>query len=88
MLYMVIERFKDPTGAAVYRRFDEMGRMMPDELEYLDSWIEQGGDRCFQLMRTDDAALFDEWTANWDDLVEFEIIPVITSLEARERATR
>lgn len=84
MLYMVIERFKDRDGAAVYKRFAERGRMMPDGLNYIDSWIEPSFDRCFQVMETDDRTLFDAWLANWDDLVEFEIIPVITSAEARE----
>ena len=82
---MVIERFKEQDGAAVYARFRERGRMMPDGLTYLDSWVEPDYHRCFQLMECDDDALFDQWTANWDDLMEFEIIPVITSQEARRR---
>jgi hypothetical protein len=81
---MVIERFRDGSGAAVYERFAERGRMMPEGLRYVDSWVEPSFERCFQLMETDDAALFTEWTKNWDDLMEFEIVPVITSLEARE----
>jgi len=85
MLYMVIEHFKDRDGVAVYLRFREKGRMMPDGLNYIDSWIEQDYGRCFQLIDTDDPALFDGWIANWVDLMEFEIVPVITSQEARER---
>ena len=81
---MVIEHFKDRDALAVYRRFNEKGRMMPDGLTYIDSWIEPNYDRCFQLMGTDDMALFDQWTANWDDLVDFEIVPVATSKETRE----
>lgn len=84
MLYMVIEHFKDRNAAAVYQRFQEKGRMMPDGLTYLDSWIEPDYDRCFQIMQTEDPTLFDRWTANWDDLMDFEIVPVITSKEARE----
>jgi len=83
MLYMVIERFKDRDAIAVYRRFRESGRMMPDGLNYVDSWIEPNYDRCFQLMETDDPALFARWTVNWDDLVDFEIVPVETSAETR-----
>jgi len=83
MLYMVIERFKDRDAIAVYRRFRESGRMMPDGLNYVDSWIEPNYDRCFQLMETDDPALFAQWTVNWDDLVDFEIVPVETSAETR-----
>ena len=83
MLYMVIEHFKDRDAIAVYRRFRESGRMMPDGLNYVDSWIEPNYDRCFQLMECDDPSLFGQWTANWDDLMDFEIVPVATSVETR-----
>jgi hypothetical protein len=79
MLYMVIERFRGGDSAAVYRRFREKGRMLPDGLKYVDSWVEVAGDRCFQVMESDDVRLFEEWVARWDDLVEFEIVPVRTS---------
>jgi hypothetical protein len=82
MLYMVIERFKD--APAIYRRLREKGRMMPDGLEYVSSWIDHDLKRCWQLMRTDDPALFELWTKNWNDLMEFEIVPVRTSAETAE----
>ncbi|HJQ32630.1 MAG TPA: DUF3303 family protein [Pyrinomonadaceae bacterium] len=85
MLFMVIERFRDGDAAAVYRRFRERGRMTPDGLKYVDSWVEQDFGRCFQLMECDDPRLLDEWTAHWRDLVEFEIVPVVTSREAAEK---
>ena len=85
MLYLVIENFKD--HEAIYRRFQEKGRMLPDGLKYIDSWIEESLGRCFQLMECDDLQLFKIWTANWDDLVDFEIVPVISSSEATKRAT-
>jgi hypothetical protein len=82
---MVIERF--PHGARpVYERAGERGRMLPEGLVYLDSWIDESLARCFQLMETDDPALFDEWIANWSDVGEFEVVPVIDSAEAAERA--
>ena len=85
MLYMVIELFKK--GAApVYERAAERGRMLPDGLVYVDSWVDERLDRCFQLMETDDPRLFDEWTAQWADLGDFEIVPVIKSAEAAARA--
>jgi len=84
MLFMVIERFRGGDAAAVYRRFRERGRMAPDGVRYVDSWVETGFDRCFQLMECDDPRLLDEWTANWQDLVEFEIVPVVTSRQAAE----
>lgn len=86
MLYMVIERFKD--APAIYRRFREKGRMMPTGLEYLSSWIDHDYKVCYQLMRTDEAALFRQWIENWDDLMEFEIVPVRTSAEAAEQMAR
>jgi hypothetical protein len=66
----------------VYRRFEEQGRMAPDGLVYVSSWVDINLERCFQLMETDDRRLIDEWMANWSDIVEFEVYPVMTSSEA------
>jgi Protein of unknown function (DUF3303) len=83
--YMVIETFV--SGARpVYKRAAERGRMLPEGLVYVDSWIDESLERCFQLMETDDPSLFDEWIANWSDIGEFEIVPVLGSTEAAERA--
>ena len=85
---MVIEKFKRGP-APVYARSAERGRMLPEGLTYVDSWVdERTMDRCFQLMETDDARLFDVWTAAWGDLVEFEIVPVLSSKDAAARAVR
>ena len=84
MLFMVIERFKNNDAAAVYRRFRGRGRMLPEGLKYVESWTETNFGRCFQLMECDDPELLRQWTANWDDLVEFEITAVLTSKEAAE----
>jgi hypothetical protein len=82
---MVIERFVH--GARpVYERAAEKGRMLPEGLVYVDSWIEESLERCFQLMETDDRSLFDEWIANWSDIGEFEVVPVVDSSEAARRA--
>jgi Protein of unknown function (DUF3303) len=84
---MVIERFVH--GARpIYERAAERGRMLPEGLVYIDSWIDESLERCFQLMEADDPALFDEWIANWSDLGEFEVVPVIGSAEASARALR
>ena len=84
---MVIERFVQ--GARpVYERAAEKGRMLPEGLVCLDSWIDESLSRCFQLMETDDPALFDDWIANWSDLTEFEVVPVIDSATAASRAVR
>jgi len=84
-LYMVVERFKDKDADAVYRRFRDRGRMAPEGLLYVSSWVDVKLERCYQLMETHDRSLLDEWMANWSDLVEFEVYPVITSKEAAER---
>ncbi|MCB0301026.1 MAG: DUF3303 family protein [Calditrichaeota bacterium] len=76
MQYMVIETFLPGCKSAVYERFGQSGRMMPDGLRYVNSWLEKNGDRCFQLMETDNPDLFDEWIANWNDLWQFEIIEI------------
>jgi len=88
MRYMVVETYRD--GAEpVYARVRERGRLLPDGLRYLDSWIDaESLGRCFQLMETDDRALLDEWLANWCDLVAFEVVPVVDSAEAASRAAR
>jgi hypothetical protein len=84
-LYMVVERFKNKDAAAVYRRFRDSGRMMPEGLSYVSSWIDENLERCYQLMETGDRRLLDLWMANWKDLMDFEVYPVITSKEAVER---
>jgi hypothetical protein len=81
---MVIERFKEGTAPEIYRRFREKGRMTPEGLEYISSWIDLGLKTCWQLMQTEDFALFERWIENWKDLINFEIVPVRTSAEAAE----
>ena len=84
--YMVVETFTQGPEP-IYERLAERGRMMPEGLQYVDSWIDETDrSRCFQLMETDDLALFDEWTSNWSDLMEFEVVPVISSAEAAARS--
>ena len=79
MLFMVVERFAPGRAAEVYRIARERGRMLPDGLIYVDSWVSAGLDVCFQLMECEDPALFQEWTAQWGDLASFEIVPVVPS---------
>lgn len=88
MLFMVIEQFRDGAAEAIYQRFRERGRMLPEGLRYVESWTTADFDRCFQLMECDDAQLFEEWISHWRDLVEFEVIPVMTSKEAAETVAR
>ena len=87
MLFMVIERFKNRDAVAVYRRYRGEGRMMPDGLAYVGSWIEVNFDRCFQLMECDDPRLLQQWIIQWQDLIEFEIVPVVPSQETVETVT-
>jgi hypothetical protein len=88
MLFMIVERFKNRDARAVYRRLQESGRQMPDGLRYIDSWIEPNFYRCFQLMETDNLCLLQEWILAWNDLMEFEIVPVATSKETRATMER
>ena len=85
LLYMVIENFKNRDPVPVYRRFRDRGRLAPAGLQYVSSWVDEKFERCFQLMETADRQLLDEWIANWSDIVEFEIYPVISSKEAADR---
>ncbi|MDQ6634298.1 MAG: DUF3303 domain-containing protein [Gemmatimonadota bacterium] len=81
MHYMIVERFRLGPRPA-YARFRDHGRLAPDGLRYVTSWVATDGDRCYQVMECDDRALIDEWMTAWTDLVDFEVIPVITSAEA------
>ncbi len=84
-LYLVVERFRNGDAAPVYRRFRERGRMAPEGLAYISSWVTEDLSTCYQLMETADRALLEDWMRNWTDLVEFEVHPVMTSQEAAER---
>jgi hypothetical protein len=87
-LYMIVEHFKNKDAAAVYRRFRDKGRMAPEGLTYVSSWVDENFERSYQVMETDDRQSLELWMANWRDLVEFEVYPVITSQEAAERIRR
>ena len=84
MLYMVIEDFRG-RPEPVYARFRQRGRLAPDGLDYVASWVTTDGARCFQVMKCADRALLDRWIAAWADLVDFTVIPVMTSAEAAAR---
>ena len=85
LLYRVIERFKGGDAAPVYRRFRDHGRLAPEGLSYVSSWVDADLERCYQLMETDNPLLLDEWIAQWSDIIDFEVHPVITSAEAAKR---
>ena len=82
---MILEHFKNQDAMPIYQRFRERGRLAPEGLMYHSSWVDEKLQRCFQLMETDDRNLLDQWIANWQDLVDFEIIPVLTSMEATQK---
>jgi hypothetical protein len=84
---MVTERYTQGPEL-VYERLIERGRMLPDGLRFIESWVDHDLDRCFQLMEAEDASVFAEWTTAWSDLVDFEIVPVISSREAAQRAAQ
>ncbi|MDB4905983.1 MAG: hypothetical protein JWO05_767 [Gemmatimonadetes bacterium] len=85
MLYMVIEHYCNGDAAPVYARFHERGRLAPEGLKYVSSWVTSDLAHCYQVMDAPDRALLDEWIAQWSDLVEFDVIPVVTSTEASGR---
>ena len=82
MLYMIIERFRNGDAVPVYRRFRDEGRLAPEGLRWVASWVTADFARCFQIMECDDPALLAQWMARWDDLVEFEVFPVMSSADA------
>lgn len=86
MIYMIVEDFKgDPVP--VYRRFREQGRLAPEGLRYIQSWVTQDLQRCYQVMECDDPTLLQQWIDRWKDVVDFEVIPVMTSSEAATEIT-
>jgi hypothetical protein len=84
-LYMVVENFRNGDALPVYRRFRDHGRLAPEGLSYISSWVTESLDRCYQVMETENRALLDQWIAHWNDVVDFEVHPVIISKEAAEK---
>jgi hypothetical protein len=84
-LFMILERFRNGDAGPVYRRFAEKGRLAPEGLSYVASWVDEPMATCYQVMETTDRALLDQWMAEWSDLVEFEVHPVMTSAQAAQR---
>ena len=88
MLYMIVEHFKNADARPIYDRFRQRGRLAPPGLAYVNSWVASDLTRCYQVMECDDRALLDQWIAAWEDLVDFEVHPVITSAEALSETSR
>lgn len=86
MHYMVIEKFGEGKLKEVYQRFAERGRLMPEGLNYVSSWISDNLSTCYQVMETDNLHKLEQWMDHWKDLVDFEVTPVITSQEAKQKA--
>jgi hypothetical protein len=86
MLFMIIEHYRNGDAAPVYERFRAHGRLAPEGLRYVSSWVTPDLKRCFQVMECDDEGLLRTWISHWEDLVEFEVIPVMTSAEAAAKA--
>lgn len=85
MLYMIIERFRPGKEKEQYQRFDEKGRMLPEGITYINSWITEDVSSCYQVMEAGSEEKLQEWINNWNDLVDFEVIPVISSAEAKTK---
>lgn len=81
MLFIVIEHFKNADPAPVRERFVRDGRMLPEGVVYKASWVDAAKARCFQLMEAPESATLKEWTQRWNDLVDFEIVPVVAAKE-------
>ena len=85
MMYMIIEKFRPNKTKEIYTRLKEEGRLMPNGLEYIDSWIDEKIETCFQLMETDSKDKLYQWIDNWKDLMEFEIVGVMNSADAKKK---
>jgi hypothetical protein len=87
VLFHATERYRDGDPVPVYRRFREHGRMTPDGVEYVASWVTDDLSTCFQVMEAESLAALGQWMEHWDDLVDFEVVHVVTSAEASERVS-
>jgi hypothetical protein len=85
MLYMIVEHYRNRDPLPVYRRFREHGRLTPEGLHHVSSWVDDKMECCFQLMRTANRGLLEQWIESWEDIVEFQVYPVISSEEAVQR---
>ncbi len=85
MLYMIIERYRPGKAKDLYKRFEEKGRMLPDGVLYINSWIDSYLRTCYQVMESETEQKLQHWISNWNDLADFEVIPVISSAQAREK---
>ena len=85
MLFMIVEHFRNGDPKPVYDRFRQRGRLAPEGVQYINSWVTPDLAHCYQVMECNDRALLDQWTAAWQDIVDFEVYPVITSAEAAAR---
>jgi hypothetical protein len=85
MLFMVVEHFKNKDALPVYRRFRDRGRLAPEGVEYISSWVDEKLESCFQIMETGERDLLDRWIENWNDIIDFEVFPVLTSADAAAR---
>jgi len=88
MVYMIIEHFHPGKVKELYKRFEEKGRMMPAGVQYVNSWIDESVTRCYQVMESESEEKIKEWVNNWKDVADFEIIPVITSAQAKEKVMK
>jgi len=86
MIYMIIETFKPGKVKQIYGRLEEKGRMQPEGLTYINSWIDENMNKCYQVMEADSIDKIHIWISNWDDVMEFGIVPVISSEEAKKKA--
>jgi len=83
MVYLIIEHYRDGDAVRVYRRFRDRGRMAPQGLRYVASWVTEDLCHCYQIMECDDRTLLDRWMDAWRDIADFEVVPVLTSADAQ-----
>ena len=86
MNYMIVEKFRPGKVKELYKRFDKKGRLMPEGVTYINSWIDEKVEVCFQLMEAESMEKLQEWMDAWSDLCEFEVFPVVSSADAKQKA--
>jgi hypothetical protein len=74
--HMVVENYKEGCFENIYERYNSEGRLLPEGLNFSNSWVNKEKNICFQLMEANDPELFYVWFEKWNDLVDFELYPI------------
>lgn len=65
-------------------RFKETGAPPPPGVDMLGRWHNAAGNGGFFLVETDDPVALARWLQEWTDVIDFEVVPVVTDEQVSE----